>query len=89
MSISNNMIIVDVLKKWMSNFKGISSCEWVANNQMWIYPEDCNYVVYGHCIDTETDNCCEVFMADKNISIKFKDIAAITAFIDNPVILVR
>ena len=72
MSISNNMIIVDVLKKWMSNFKGISSCEWVANNQMWIYPEDCNYVIYGHVVDDATDVCCELYIANIDLTIGFK-----------------
>lgn len=84
-----NNIIVSVLKLWNSNFTIETMHEWISNNQMWIYPYDSNYVVYGHCIDSESDSYCDVFIANLNLNITFKDDKAVQRFITDPIILIQ
>ncbi len=84
-----NNNIVNVLKAWISNFDDNSFSTWIINNQMWIFPVDSNYVVYGHVIDDTTDVCCEIYVANIDLSISFKNIIAVRKFINNPVITIQ
>lgn len=84
-----NNKIVNVLKAWMSNFDDNTFTTWIANNQMWIFPFNSDYVVYGHVIDDTTNVCCELYVANIDLTIIFKSIIAVREFINNPVISIQ
>lgn len=56
---------------------------------MWIFPFDSNYVIYGHVVDDATDVCCELYIANIDLTIGFKSIISVKEFINNPIMAIQ
>ena len=82
-----NETLVKVLKLWCETMKMAgNSGEWIAENQMWIYPFDSNYVVYSHPQNKDSFSL-DLFLASENISVTFSSLNSIENFIKNPIIV--
>ena len=85
-----NSILVDVLNKWLIEAKSSKSIiDWINKNQMWIYPEDANYVVYGHTNFENSDFGCELFLSNEFIVLNFETSAIINAFLKTGLLTIR
>ncbi|MCR5606444.1 MAG: hypothetical protein K6F69_06490 [Treponema sp.] len=85
-----NFILVDVLNKWLMEAKNSKSIiDWINENQMWIYPEDANYVVYGYTNFENTDFGCELFLSNEFIVLNFETSTAINTFLKTKQITIR
>ena len=77
-----NLILVNVLERWLIEAKNSKSIiDWVNENQMWIYPANANYVVYGYTNLEGSDYGCELFLSNEFIVLDFKTSKAIDSFL--------
>lgn len=85
-----NDIIVNVLKEWLTDAnKSKSIIDWINENQMWIYPKDANYVVYGHTNLEGSDYGCEIFLSDEFIVLNFESSKVINTFLNSKVLTIQ
>lgn len=75
--------IKELINCWLKELNSVQDkVNWLIENQMWIYGNDGNYVVYSTIIsENPLDYSCDVYISHLGISIEFDNKAAIDKYI--------